>query len=123
MSIRLPVLSEPDFEFRFWEKFSCLEEATELLRRGIIEEVYDHLGNFKGIIKPERPYTPSERFHRSSLIDSERSLTLRDSLGNIGALSEAANRRAVDRVYAWPMVHDDLAVVISAGRVYGASPA
>lgn len=123
MSIRLPVLSEPDFQFRFWEKFTCLEEATELLRRGIIEEIYDRNGNFVGIIKPERPCTPSERFHRSSLIDSDCSLTVADSLGNVGALSEAANGRAAARVSAWPMAHDDLAVVISAGRVYGASPA
>lgn len=120
MSIRLPVLSEPDFTLRFWEKFDGIEEAAELLRRGIIEQIHDCEGNFIGIIKPERVYAPAEQFHRGSLFESDCSLTVKDSLGNVGALSETANHRATDRVQSWPLVHDTYAVTICAGRVYEA---
>lgn len=100
--------------------------AIEKLRAGEIEEVYDKPGvpqSFKGVRLRESPLPANERFHRGSTFNTDCCLTESDSLGNAGALGQIANRIASDRVCKWPIIHDTLAVVISAGRVFQPSPA
>ena len=97
--------------------FSC---AMALFREGKIEQVFDRSGNFVGVRLLESKAKSRDEVYRSSMIDSDSCLTEKDSLGNVGALSEKANHRAADRVQSWPLVHDTFALTICAGRVYEA---
>jgi len=126
MSIRLPVLSQPDHSLRYFEKFQSIEQALELLRNGVIEEIKDARGEFLGIIKPEKPTNPKERFHRPSLETSNTAITHDTSIKNAGYffIEGPLQRECIDAhemVEAWPDEYDRNAVVISAGKVRGAT--
>ncbi len=98
--------------------------ALEKLRSGEIDEVYEIPGKpatFKGVRLRESPAKQPDSFFRGSLDQSKCSLPESDSAANAGAASEKRIARARGKVCAWPLAHDDRAVVISAGMIHGAT--
>ena len=117
---RIYVLHSENHQQIGWMKQS---DAISAKREGRLEEIYSSSGTFLGVMLRESPLKPSDEFHRGSLDLSKSTLTDKDVMANAGAAKPLHIRRVREKVAAWPYEHDDLAVVISAGRVYGPSPA
>ena len=93
-------------------------DAISAMRDGRIEEIYSAEGAFMGVTLCEKAApNPAEAFYRGSLTLSKSTLTDKDVEANVGAAKPLKVRRVQEKVAAWPFEHDDLAVVISAGRV------
>ncbi len=115
---RVPVLSPDTRQFSCWMKST---DALQALKLGRAEELYNSAGEFQGIVLRESPVTTSQERYRSSLEGSNSSLTESDSLANAGIAKAARVFKAREKVGAWPVEYDHNAVVISAGRVRGAT--
>lgn len=104
--------------------------ALRKLRDGEVEEVYEIPGKpltFKGVRLKEK-YSVKPDFHRPSLDSSDTGISEMTSFNNAGFFFRGGSkisecREAHDIVEEYPFAHDSKAVVICAGKVYGAASA
>jgi hypothetical protein len=103
--------------------------ALDKVCSGEAEQVYADPSNpltFRGIRLIDRPTSPQPSFHRPSLETSNTAISHDVSLLNAGYFFDEGPRQrecvsAHELVECWPNEHDRNAVVVSAGKVYGAS--
>lgn len=103
--------------------------ALEKVRTGQAEEVYGDPSkpeSFRGIRLLDKSTPSKPSFHRPSLETSNSAITHDTTIKNAGYFFDEGPQqkecvRAHDLVESWPEEYDRNAVVISAGKVHGAT--